>query len=121
MFIAAFGGVGAAARVTVGEIRACEQTYRMLRDAMEEIRMLAAAQGIALAPDVVDANMALYDSLEPDATASMQRDIMAGRPSELEAHSGYIARKGTELAVPVPIHAFLYSALLPQERRARLD
>lgn len=121
LFIASFGGVGAATRASVGEVRACAEAYELLRAAMEEIAALATARGIRLDDGVVSANLALYDSLEPEATASMQRDIMAGRPSELEAHSGYIARQGAELAVPVPVHTFLYGVLLPQERRTHLD
>jgi 2-dehydropantoate 2-reductase len=44
---------------------------------------------------------------------------MEGRPSELEAQNGYIAKRGAALGVPVPVNTFIYSVLLPQERRAR--
>jgi 2-dehydropantoate 2-reductase len=59
------------------------------------------------------------DSLPDDATASMQRDILAGRPSELEAQSGAVARLGARAGVPTPVHDFIYASLLPLERRAR--
>jgi 2-dehydropantoate 2-reductase len=49
----------------------------------------------------------------------MQRDIMEGRPSELEAHVGATVRLGRESGVPVPANAFLYASLLPMERAAR--
>jgi 2-dehydropantoate 2-reductase len=57
--------------------------------------------------------------LPGDSIASLQRDIVAGRPSEIEALSGAAARIGAELGVPVPIHATIHAALLPQEQAAR--
>jgi 2-dehydropantoate 2-reductase len=49
----------------------------------------------------------------------MQRDIFAGRPSELEDQSGAVVRLGGQAGVPTPVHAFVHAALLPQEERAR--
>jgi 2-dehydropantoate 2-reductase len=49
----------------------------------------------------------------------MQRDIMAGRPSELEAQNGAIVRMGLKFNVPTPLHAIIYNCLLPQEELAR--
>lgn len=63
--------------------------------------------------------MAFIDSLQPDSTASMQRDIMEGRPSELEFQNGTVVRLGREVGVPTPVHTFLYHSLLPSELRAR--
>jgi len=49
----------------------------------------------------------------------MQRDILEGRRSELEAQNGAVMRLGKEVGVPTPIHTFLYHSLLPMELRAR--
>jgi 2-dehydropantoate 2-reductase len=49
----------------------------------------------------------------------MQRDIMEGRPSELAAQNGAVARLGEEVGVATPAHSFIYSSLLPAELRAR--
>jgi 2-dehydropantoate 2-reductase len=51
--------------------------------------------------------------------ASMTRDIIAGRPSELEAQNGAVVRMGKECNIPTPAHAFIYASLLPQELAAR--
>jgi 2-dehydropantoate 2-reductase len=59
------------------------------------------------------------DGLPPDSTASMQRDLMDGRPSELEQQTGAIVRLARDAGVPVPVNTFLYAALAPGERRAR--
>jgi 2-dehydropantoate 2-reductase len=119
LFIAASSGVGAVARVPIGELRACGPTRHLLQAAMEETARLAHARGIALAPDVVAETLRYVDSLPAGTTPSMQRDIVAGRPSELEAQSGAIARLARAAGVPVPTHEFLHAALLPQELRAR--
>jgi len=63
--------------------------------------------------------MGMYDGLLFQSTASMQRDIMEGRPSELEAQVGAVMRFGKEANVKTPQHIFIYSSLLPMELRAR--
>ena len=63
--------------------------------------------------------LTFYEGLPEDTTASMTRDILAGKPSELDAWNGAIVRFGREYGVPTPVHEFPYHALLPMERRAR--
>ena len=71
---------------------------------------------IALPADTVETTLAFIDTLPADGTASMQRDIMQGRPSELEAQVGAVVRLGERLGVAVPVHRMIYAALLPLER-----
>ena len=61
----------------------------------------------------------MVDALPPETTASMQRDIAEGRPSELDYQVGAVVRLATQAGVAVPASAFLYAALLPAEQRAR--
>ena len=49
----------------------------------------------------------------------MQRDIVEGRPSELEAQIGVIVKLGESVGVATPVNRFVYDCLQPQERRAR--
>jgi len=49
----------------------------------------------------------------------MQKDIMEGRPSELEAQTGALVRMGRALDVSTPTHEFIYASLLPMELKAR--
>jgi len=53
------------------------------------------------------------------ATASTQRDIMAGRPSELGNFNGYIVEQGKKFGIETPVNEFIYRALLPMEKEAR--
>ncbi len=118
-FIAAVSGVGAVARVPIGETRAVPETRALLVAALDEAAAVARARGVAIAPDQTEKTLAYIDGLPVHTTASMQRDIEAGRPSELEAQNGALVRLGRAAGVPTPTHAFLYAALLPLERRAR--
>ena len=67
----------------------------------------------------MERTLSFIDTLPTDGTASMQRDIMGGRPSELEAQVGAVVRLGDLAGVPVPVHRMIYQSLLPLERKAR--
>lgn len=115
LMIVATSAVSAVTRTTLGEVRELAVSRRMLEDSMTEIRHLAVARGIAVRDDIVERTLAFVDGLPHEATPSMQRDILAGRPSELEAQVGAVVRLAAESGVDVPVNSFLYAALLPQE------
>jgi len=119
IFIAPFSGVGAVARAPAGEIMACPEARGLLEEAMREVEAVARARDIALDADIVARTMAFCDNMAPQQTASMQRDVMEGKPSELESMIGVLVRFGAELHVPTPTFRFFYAALLPQEHKAR--
>jgi 2-dehydropantoate 2-reductase len=119
LFITPLSAVGAVTRVPAGTLRSVPETRRLLEQASREIAALARARGVRLAQDAVERTLAIVDGLPPDATSSMQRDILEGRPSELEDQVGAVVRLGRAAKVAVPVHEFLYAALLPAERRSR--
>ncbi len=119
LFITAFGGVGAVTRAPAGVLRALPETRQMLEDAMSEVLAVARARNVALPDESVARAMATLNAMPPGGTASMQRDIMEGRPSEIEAQNGAVVRLGREAGVATPIHTFIYHSLLPMELRAR--
>ncbi|HSB54939.1 MAG TPA: 2-dehydropantoate 2-reductase [Gemmatimonadales bacterium] len=119
LFIAPVSGIGAVTRSPIGVFREIPETRRMLVAAFEEIVQLAATLGVGLPSDAVQKTLAFTDGIPADGTASMQRDLMEGRPSELEAQVGAVVRLADRAGIEVPVHRFLYAALLPQERRAR--
>lgn len=111
LFIASVSGVGALTGGTLGEIRSDPETRELVRRAMQEIEAVARARGVDLAAEVVERAMGFVDRLAAGSTASMQRDLLAGRPSELEAQNGAVVRLGRESGVPTPVHERLYAAL----------
>jgi len=119
LFITVWSGIGAVTRSPVGIWRSLPETRRIVKLSLEEIIAVAAAYDISLPEKSVQTIMTMYDGLVPESTASLQRDVMAGRPSELEAQIGAVVRFGQEADVATPQHTFIYGSLLPMELRAR--
>lgn len=119
LFIAPMSGVGAVTRVPIGAWRSMPETRELVTRALREVLSVAAARGIALDDDAVQRTLERYDGLPPESTSSLQRDVMEGKPSELDAQLGAVVRMGREAGVVTPVCEMLYRLLLPQERRAR--
>jgi len=119
MFICTVSGLGALTRVSIGAMVANEETKNLLQKTVEEIYKIALAKEVKL-PVGMDKMMMGFITNQPyKSTASTQRDIMEGRPSELENFNGYIVEQGLEFGVKTPVNKFVYECLLPQERIAR--
>lgn len=119
LLIAAWSGMGAITRAPIGIFRSQPGTRQMLEQTINEIYRVAKARGINLPENAVDKTMQFLDGLVPDGTASMQRDIMDGKPSELETQTGAVVRLGQEAGIKTPVNDFIYNSLLPMEKRAR--
>jgi len=113
IMICAFSGVTALTRRPIGEIVARDETRELLRRAVAEVADLAAASGVGLPPDVVDATMSLMsESFQPSMTSSLAQDLAAGRRLELEALNGAASRLGRQLGVATPVNDVIYAALV---------
>jgi 2-dehydropantoate 2-reductase len=119
LFIAPWGSLGAVTRLPIGRLRTVPDSRARLVQALHEGVAIARATGIDLDPDSVSKTMAVLDALPAETIPSMQRDIVAGRPSELEAQTGAVVRFGNKTGVPTPVHDAIYAELLPLEQRAR--
>ena len=119
LLIAPWGGLSALTRIPIGVLRDVPETRGLLERAMGEVQALASAHHIDLASDVVSTTLTFIDGLPPEGTASMQRDIAAGLPSELESMNGAVVRLGRLKGVDTPINTFVYHCLRPLELVAR--
>ncbi|MBE0669335.1 MAG: 2-dehydropantoate 2-reductase [Anaerolineales bacterium] len=119
IFISGTSGVGAFTRQTIGQFRANPETRAMLVNALEETAAVARARGVPLAANFVADTMQRIDTTQPDVMASMQKDMMEGRPSELNEQTGAVIRMGRAVGVPTPTHETIYAKLLPLENKAR--
>jgi len=117
LFIEPFGTVGAATRVSLGAMRAVPETRALLDTCLAEVRAVALAAGVQLGEEAVTRTWKRYDTLPADTFASMQRDLMAGRPSEFELQTGSVVRLGRAFGVATPAHDVLYATLLPGTQR----
>jgi len=119
ILIAPWSGVGAVTRAPVGVFRRLPETRQILLQSMEEVFNIAIAIDVDLSKEVVEETMKFIDALPEEGTASMQRDIMEGRPSELNEQNGAVVRLGNVTGVQTPVNTFIYYSLLPLEMRAR--
>ena len=119
IFISGTSGIGALTRQPVGEYRTNPESRKMLHDAMSETAAVARARGANISPTFVDETIQRIDNLPPQMLASMQKDMMEGRPSELNEQTGAVIRMGKAVNIPTPAHEKIYTELLPLEKKAR--
>jgi 2-dehydropantoate 2-reductase len=119
VFISGTSGVGAIARVPINEYRDNPELRSMLINAMTETADVARARGVPLSENLVDEIMKRIDVFPKGMLASMQKDIMEGRPSELDDQIGGVIRMGKSVNIPTPTHEKIYAELLPLEQKAR--
>ncbi|WP_299683278.1 2-dehydropantoate 2-reductase [uncultured Dokdonia sp.] len=119
LFITTVSAIGGLTRVSIGVMR--DNTYikdLMLKTA-QEVYAVAHTKGIVLPENTIDKAFAAIARQAPDTTASTQRDLMEGKPSELENFNGYIVKEGKRVGVSTPVNEMIYQLLLPQENIAR--
>lgn len=74
----------------------------MFKAMTREIVALAEAMDIHFERDLVQLNLDILASLSPEATTSMQRDVTAGRQSEIDGLIFEVVRLGQKYGVAVP-------------------
>lgn len=119
LFITTISGIGGLTRSPMGVLRSNAHLRRMMQSTADEIIEIAQKKNIPLTKDHRDLVFHFIDKLKPETTSSVQRDIMAGRPSELEDFNGYVVREGEKLHINTPINYFIYHCLKPMEEEAR--
>lgn len=119
VFISASSGVGALSRLPANEYRVIPEFRQMLINMMQETIAIAKARRVRLAENFIDETMQRIDNLPVGMMASMQKDIMAGKPSELDDQIGGVIRMGRAMNIATPTHQKIYEVLLPLEQKVR--
>jgi 2-dehydropantoate 2-reductase len=119
MLITPWSGLGAVSRAPLGVLLEQPETCNLLIQATDEIYRLGLARGVALPADSVDRTMATLQEIPPNSTTSMQRDLVRGRPSELDAQNGAVLRLAYEIGFDAPLNRFFLYSLRSLELRAR--
>jgi 2-dehydropantoate 2-reductase len=118
VFIAAISALGGLTRVAIGEYRQVHEAREVLAEAMAEVAAVAKASGVNLDADIITKTLAFIDASAPDIRPSMQRDLEAGRTSELESMIGVVVRMGKQHGVPTPVMRLAYALLKPAHLKA---
>lgn len=112
-------GLLAVSKTTYGELRELQETRQMMIDLFNEIYMLSQKMGVFVPDDFVDKTVAFIDTFPYDTTSSLTRDVLEGKPSEIEYQNGTVVKLGQKYSVDTPVNRFVYSCILPMEIRAR--
>jgi len=121
LFLASFSGLTTLARTEGATLFKQPVAQGALRAAMQEVFEVAAAYGVALAPDAVEQRMKFGLGIQPGMTASMHKDLLKGNRLEIDALSGAIVRLGAVKGVPTPVHQTIYAALKMADEQAKLQ
>lgn len=115
IFLAPLAALSAASRLPIGPAWDHQAFRTVCEKAMREVEALARHAGVAVAPDIVEQNLANRAKSPRTMRASMMVDLVAGRPLELDALVGSIVRRGIAAGIPTPVMETAYGILRPHE------
>ncbi|MDO4182112.1 MAG: 2-dehydropantoate 2-reductase [Coriobacteriia bacterium] len=90
---------------TMGAIQGIPEVRLTFFNAVQEVQAVAQAMGINLGDDLIDGNSKLVATAPASATTSCQRDLEAGRPSEVNGLIRQVVTWGVSYGVPTPVFA----------------
>ena len=102
MFLAPFALASTSLQQPAEGVRRDGDTCGLMLEAAREACAVARSQGVELDPE---AQTGALLAMPPGMRSSMQKDLAAGRPLELEAISGPILRIGREHGIATPATA----------------
>jgi 2-dehydropantoate 2-reductase len=117
-FICATAGMTTAARLPLGRLRDCAESWSMFRRIVAEIVELAHAEGVTLGDDAVEQQVRFAASLDPNSYSSLHHDLVTGRRMELEALHGTAVRRAGQLGIAAPANEAIYAILRPWALRS---
>lgn len=119
----ALNAISALGHVRYGEIARNTDAKQLMTRIVDEVLAVARAARVVL-PGVHDRESGMAAAMElaaqmSDALSSTAQDLNRGRLTEIDALNGYIARRGTELGVGVPVNHALFTLVKLAEQKER--
>jgi 2-dehydropantoate 2-reductase len=120
----ALNAISALGRVSYGEIMQDDNAKKLMENVVDEVLAVARAADVVM-PGVRDRESGMAAAMEiatqmADAFSSTAQDLNRGRSTEIDALNGYIARRGAELGVPVPVNYALFRLVKLAERSSAM-
>ena len=108
----AFNTITARYKTSIGPIREDKEKLKDIRGLFEEAYAVSKAKGIKLPENLIEKQFTFMTTKQSlKATSSMERDVSAGRPTELDAFLGSLIRTAKEYNVEVPVCTRYYNEL----------
>lgn len=104
-YVSPIGAAGLFYHATAADFQREGKQREAFKTMIREIAALAEAMGVPFERDMVEVNLKILSSLAPEATTSMQRDVMEGKDSEIDGLIYEVVRMGERYHVPVPMYA----------------
>lgn len=118
-FLAAMAGSTCLMRASIGTIVRTEGGLDFMRALYDETRAIAAAAGHPPGETAQAEALALLTDATSASTASMLRDIEAGRPTEGDHILGDLLRRGRAAGIAAPLLALAHTHVQAYEARRR--
>ncbi len=103
-YVSPIGAAGLYFHATAADFQREGEEREAFKTMIREIAALAEAMGVPFERDMVDVNLKILSTLAPEATTSMQRDVMEGKDSEIDGLVYEVVRMGERYHVPVPMY-----------------
>ena len=110
-FVSPQGAAGLYYNTTIGAAQAPGEIRDCFAGLIREISDLADAMGIGFGEDIVPVNLKITDSSDPGVTTSMQKDVAAGRQSEVDGLIYEVVRMGERYGVKTPLYSMIAEEL----------
>lgn len=103
-YVSPIGAAGLYYHATAADFQREGEEREAFKTMIREITALAEAMGVPFERDMVEVNLKILSTLAPEATTSMQRDVMEGKDSEIDGLVYEVVRMGERYHVPVPMY-----------------
>jgi 2-dehydropantoate 2-reductase len=118
----ALNAISALGHARYGDIAQNIDAKQLMKDIVDEVLAVARKAGVVM-PGVHDRESGMAAAMElamqmADAFSSTAQDLNRGRPTEIDALNGYIARRGAELGVPVAVNHALFTLVKLAEQKS---
>jgi 2-dehydropantoate 2-reductase len=111
-FVSPQGAAGLYYNTTIGAVQSPGEIRDCFAGLIREISDLAEAMGIGFGEDIVPRNLKITDDSDPGITTSMQKDVAAGRQSEVDGPVYEVVRMGERYGVKTPLYAMIAEELM---------
>lgn len=101
-YVSPIGAAGLYCNAVAADFQREGEQREMFKALIREIVALSHAMGIEFEEDLVERNLKILASLSPEATTSMQRDVIEGKRSEMDGLVYEVVRMGREYKVSMP-------------------
>ena len=113
VFLVSLAGFTGAARLPIGPLWSDPAIREQFLEGCREIERLARAEGVPVAPDVIDRIRGYIGGIPATMRSSLLIDLSQGKRIEVEALHGAVVRRTRKAGLAAPVTSTLYAVLKP--------